>query len=457
MTLDRAPSLRGRLFSWLIGPIVALAVITAITAYFIGFRFANEVYDRWISDNAVALSQLVRTKDGVVTLDLPEQAQHMLASDQQDRVYFRVTNAAGDLVAGYRGLPAPTGLVPGGPPACFDATLEGSRVRVAAFLVADRSAVVEVAETTVKRDQLARQIMAEALLPVLGIILLAVVGVWFGVNRGLAPLVSVTDEIGKRKATELGPVDEGVAPREIRPIVRALNSLLGRVDIAVQAQRRFVADAAHQLRTPLAGLKTQAELALRTTDPSKIEASLRQIAIATDRTTRLVNQLLSLARSEPEGLKKIDLQSVNLHKHVREITADWIARALEKGIDLGFEGADAHTEIDADPVLLRELANNLIGNALTHCPSGSIVTVSVRRAGQQVEFAVTDDGPGIPEDERERVFERFHRVMGSEPSGSGLGLSIVKQIAEAHRADVAVTSSASGRGTRITVTFLAKA
>lgn len=449
----RAASLRRGLFGWLIVPVLALALVSALAAYVTAYRFANQVYDRWISDTAVALSELVRVTDGRVSVDLPPEAQHMLDSDQRDRIYFKISTAEGLFVAGHRGLPdPPVTVTPGADPFCFDTAMQGEPLRSAVYMPRGGKVRVEIAETVNKRDTLALEIIASMLLPLLGVIVLAAFGIWIGVARGLRPLTALATEIGGRSGQDLRPVDESLTPVEVQPLVHSLNALLERLGVALATQRRFVADAAHQLRTPLTGLKTQAELALRSADPAAARESLQRIVTSTDRTSRLVTQLLSLARAEPEGQTTLRRDRLDLTRLMRAVTADWIPRALETSIDLGFSG-DSPAWIQGDATLLREMAGNLIENALRYCPRGSEITVAVGTGPRAVELTVTDNGPGIPVAERERVFERFHRVLGSDAAGSGLGLAIVRQIAERHGATVDLVAGAGGIGTQVRAVF----
>lgn len=447
------PSLRRRLFAWLIGPAAALVLLSALAAYATAYRFANQVYDNWISDTAVALSQLVTTSGGRVTIDLPTAAQQMLDSDQRDRIYYKVAELDGTFVGGHRGLPPPPRTPePGAEPFCFDGTLQGDSVRVATYRPVGATYLVQVAETINKRDTLALEIIASMLLPLVALVAMAAIGLWLGVRRGLEPLTALAREIGGRSAQDLSPVDATLAPLETQPLVRALNDLLARLGRVLAAQRRFVADAAHQLRTPLTGLKTQAELGLRSTDPAAVRTSLQQIVAGTDRTAHLVNQLLSLARAEPEGQVEIRRERLDFTRLARDTTADWIPRALEHGIDLGFDGADP-LWIAGDATLLRELTGNLIDNAIAYCPSGTEVTVAVRQDGAHALLTVTDSGPGVPEADRERVFERFHRVLGAGAEGSGLGLAIVRQIAQRHDGEALLEAGPDGRGTCVRIAF----
>ena len=446
-------SLRQRLIVRLLGAVTLVALLASAIAWYMALRFANDVLDRWIADSAVALSQLVRTDGATVRLDLPPEAEHMLASDQHDRILWRVTTLDGTFVAGHRSLPSVETPPPGSAPRCFDARFDGNATRVAAYRPIGQPFVVAVAETVVKRDRLAGEIFAGIVLPMILVVALSAAGVRAGVDRGLRPLRSFAAMIAARAPGDRQPIPQQDVPDEVRPLSEALNQLLQRLDESLETQRRFVADAAHQLRTPLAGLKTQAELGLRARDPAGMRAALETLSSATDRTARLVTQLLALARSEPSAAGVPTRQELDLAERARAIASDSVGRALEKGIDLGYEGEDRVT-VHGDPVMLRELLANLVDNALAYCQRGAVVTVSVTTsAAGDVLLAVTDDGPGIPESERKRVFERFYRMPGSPGQGSGLGLAIARDIASAHRATITLGPGSGLHGTRVEVRF----
>lgn len=447
-------SLRGRLFARLVVPLVALLVVSAGLAYYASFRFANQVYDNWISDTAVALSQLTRRDPTGLSLHLPAEARHMLSSDQRDKTYYRVTDIEGGFIAGHRMLPAPAQIPePDAAPVCNDASFDGLPIRVATYRPAALPIIVQVAETVVKRDMLAFEIIAGMLVPLLVLVALGAVSVWVGVDAGLSPLTRLAQLLRDRSPEDLGPLPESSAPREVRPLVHALNGLLARVDEMLSVQRRFVADAAHQLRTPIAGIKTQSEMALRTRDPAALPAVLQNIVAGSTRLSSLVTQLLSLARVESQRNTLPALQAVDLDRLTRAVTSDWIARALETGIDLGYEAPASPAVIRGDPVLLREMLANLIDNALKHCPSGSVATVSIEADDTGTVLAVEDDGPGIPEPDRERMFERFHRGADTTAAGTGLGLAIVREFAREQGATARIEPARSGRGTRVEVRF----
>jgi len=240
--------------------------------------------------------------------------------------------------------------------------------------------------------------------------------------------------------------------------VRAINDLLARLDRSIGAQKHFLADAAHQLKTPLAGLRTQAELAQREIDagerdPQALKKSLQQIARASQRAARMVNQLLAMARAE-DASQALQRQPVNLARLAAEAVHDFVPRALEKRIDLGYEGPEttrrgaAGLSVSGQPVLLRELIRNLVDNALQYTPEGGTVTVRAvdDPFGQVVVVQVEDSGPGIPAAERDKVFQPFYRSLGTNVDGSGLGLAIVRQVAQAHGGTV-VAERAEGGGT----------
>lgn len=452
--MSEAPSLRGRLFAWLIVPVALLSVVSSAAAYYTAFRFANQVYDRWITDAAVALSKLSSSDGMHTTIDLPPAAQQMLASDQRDRIYHRITDLSGGFIAGHRTLPPPpVAPVPGAEAICYDGVFNGDPVRVAVYRPAGMPVVVQVAETVTKRDVLAFEILAGMLVPLVALIALAALGVWIGVSRGLRPLTRLADQLRDRSPQDLRALDISAAPSEMQPVVGALNGLLARVDQMLSAQQRFIADAAHQLRTPIAGLKTQAEMALRTRDPGALRGSLDNIVAATARMGSLVARLLALARAEPDAREAVMRQPMDLEQLARTLTTDAIPRALEAGIDLGFASPEHPIPMEGDPILLRELIGNLLDNALRYCPPGSEVTVEVSMGGDTATISVTDDGPGVPPEEHERVFERFHRLADSTIPGSGLGLAIVREVAGAHGGQAFLTSGPDGRGTRVVVTL----
>jgi two-component system sensor histidine kinase TctE len=323
-------------------------------------------------------------------------------------------------------------------------------VRIAAMRT-DGGFEVYVAETTNKRDRLVWEIILTGLVPLLLVVVVAVALVWFGVSHGLAPLRKLRSELSQRSPNDLRAVDEAHAPSEVRPAIIALNRLFQRIHETSESQRRFLADAAHQLRTPLAGLQMQLELGLRESQSAADRATLVKMRDAVLRTGKLTNRLLALARAEQAVQDRREFMKVDLGAMCERVGAQWIARAIDRNIDLGFELAGAC--VDGDETLLADMLDNLIDNALRYTRRGGTVTVRCGTDAAAVFFGVEDNGVGIPEGERARVFERFYRGERAGGDGSGLGLAIVREGATRHDAVVDIIVPPSGTGTYVRITF----
>ena len=460
--VETARSLFGEILDWMLAPLLFVWPLSIAFTHYFANNVSTFPYDQALREQVMAISRQVKLIDGRPVISLPAAARALLRADETDSVYFHVVSREGKLLAGDRELPMPDlDAVPGALPGEIyfrDLDLNGQDVRVAYSYVADgqmprsRWVLVEVAETTEKRNQLANKIVASVILPQFVIIPLAVMLVWFGLSRGLRPLTRLRNTIAKRSPADLSPIATQRVPEELEPLVEAFNEMLERMKRNVEAQQRFVADAAHQMRTPLTGLKTQAQFAIREGDPEAQRHALRQIAIGVDRAGRLVNQLLTLVRTEGSEVAQASHHPLDLALLVREVVEGWVTQALEKGIDLGFE-ADGQAMIRGNPVLLRELAKNLIDNALRYTPSGGHVTCRVLRAGATIVCEVEDDGIGISEEQAEMVFERFYRVDDASTEGSGLGLAIVREIAVQHLATARLRPNPAGHGAVARVAF----
>ncbi|MBI3937492.1 MAG: sensor histidine kinase N-terminal domain-containing protein [Betaproteobacteria bacterium] len=452
-------SLRRRLLTWLLVPLLAIWVFSAVIAYYFAYGFATLAYDNALFESTLDVARQVKVAGGEVRLDLPREALDMLESDKHDRVYYMVTGPKGEFVSGHVGLPLPAVNTAPGKPGYYDATYRGTPVRVAALQLAidgrpeNGLVLVQVAETLNKRHALANEILFGMLLPALLLIAVAAMVVWYGIGRGLKPLTVLSRALRTRSHRDLSPLPEEHAPAEVRPVVRALNDLLARLGEALSAQQRFIADAAHQLRTPLAGMKTQTELALRHATSGDVRHALQQIHAATAHTAHLVHQLLALARAEPGKPPLEAFERIDLDRLARDTATEWVPRAVERNIDLGFDGAANGARVSGDPFLLREMLANLLDNAIRYTQPGGSVTVRVALEGDRIALSVEDNGPGVPEQERERVFERFHRVLGSGADGCGLGLAIVREIAEGHGAEISLGSGGGAAGTVVKVAF----
>jgi len=276
--------------------------------------------------------------------------------------------------------------------------------------------------------------------------------VWWVVSGSLEPVARVRSQVARRQADDLSPVSEAGLPDEVRPLVHELNLLFGRVRTAFDAQQNFVADAAHELRTPLAALRLQAQSLDRAADPDARKVAVGRLTAGIDRATRLVEQLLVLARQEASAANGVATRPVDLAELARRTVGDLVGLAQEKEVDLGLQHADA-ASVEGQPDALHILLRNLVENAVKYTPHGGTVDIAVRADKDSAEVIVEDSGPGIPPDERERVFDRFYRVAGSDAAGSGLGLAIIKAIAERHGASLKLGESARLGGLMATVRF----
>lgn len=452
------PRLQRKLLAWLLGPLLLLLVLDTAAAYWLSQRFANLAYDRALHEIAREIVLHVRQSDGKVRLELSDAAAGILLMDAQDRLFFRVDAADGTPLGGDLDIAPARGL--GAEPRFYRAEVHGEPVRmVAVRMVGGEGAAaprvqVQVAETLNKRTRLAFEMLANVVLPQLALIVMATLAVWLGVSRGLEPLKRLRRAVAGRSHLDLSPIATHDVPGEVRPLVDEVNELMARLGKTFDFQNRFVADAAHQLKTPVSGLKAQIELALREQDPQRVRHSLAQLYISADRLSRLVRQLLSLARNEPGALDTVHLQPVDLDAFALEVSMEWVPQAIKRNIDLGFEGAQGPLMIAADGDRLRELLNNLVDNAVRYSQPGGRVTVRTGRTAEgQCRLAISDDGPSIPVEERARIFERFHRLLGTQEDGSGLGLAIVSEIATLHGARITLEEDTDGVGNTFSVIF----
>ena len=476
-------SLFGEILDWMLAPMLLLWPMSVALTWLVAQNIASRPFDRDLAEIARAVARQVVVEPGsagrhsAIRLKSTEVATEMLRADDADRVFFQVLGARGEYIAGDRELPVPD--EPASAPRELrwrDDEVQSEAVRVAYLWLAPTGVpgevppLVQVAETLEKRSQLATEIIKGVIVPQFVVLPLAVLLVWFALARGIKPLNELQQRIRRRESQDLSPIQERDVPEEVAPLVGAINDLLARLDRSIGAQKHFLADAAHQLKTPLAGLRMQAELAQREIDagqqdPKALKRSLQQIALSSQRAAHMVNQLLALARAEDKESARRQ-QDVNLARIARETVRDFVPKAMEARIDLGYEGPDEgqalHGRLGGQPLLVRELVRNLVDNALQYTPAGGQVTVRVMDDpfGQVVVLQVEDTGPGIAEAERELVFQPFYRALGTEVDGSGLGLAIVQEVAQQHRAQLAIAdarprsgASGAGPGALFTVRF----
>jgi two-component system sensor histidine kinase TctE len=465
-------SLFGEILDWMLTPLLLLWPVSLALTWLVAQGIANKPFDRALVYNAQALAQLVTVDHKRVQFSLPKPASELLRADDADLVYYQVLGARGEFLSGERDLPLPPEEEPvtAGEVRLRDDELRGLEVRVAYLRVrlpieGAQPVLVQVAETREKRSVLATEIVKGVMLPQFITMPLAVLLVWLALVRGIKPLSQLEERIRARKPDDLSPLDVRAVPLEVAPLVASVNDLLTRLKDSVATQKRFLADAAHQLKTPLAGLRMQADLALREgSSEDDLKHSLQQIGRSSVRATHTVNQLLSMARAEAGGTA-VSRQPCNMVQLTLDVVRDSVPRALDKRIDLGYDGAEAGApgvRLSGNPTLLKELVRNLVDNAINYTPSTEerpgVITVRVLADpfGRVLVLQVEDNGPGIAEAERELVFQPFYRTLGTNVDGSGLGLPIVMEIAQQHHATVTVEDAHPGQalpGARFSVRF----
>lgn len=444
------PSLNRRLLRRLLAPLLVLFCIDGAASYAYSLHYANSVYDSWLYDSVSSLALVVDFRNQRAVLDLAPSTVRLFEWDVADTTYYAVYGSRSGLIGGRGDLPMPSGSASRYKEAqLYNGRIDGNPVRIAVLKLppsaGNEAVTVQVAETRTKRSALARQMLAGVLIPQLLLIFVAGATVRSGVRWGLAPLSMLAGRLEKQDPLRLRPIPDDDVPAEVRPLVDSLNTLLTRLDQAATAQRRFVADAAHQLRTPITSLKLNVEQALREETSEDLLPLLQECARAANRVAHLSQQLLMLARTEPEAGATIPFESLNLAELAADVGAEWVAAADRKRIDLSLTAPDAPVLVRGNRVLLREAVANLIDNAIRYHPGDGQIAIRVE-AEPQPSVAVIDDGPGIPIAQRREALKRFSRLNPNHPDGSGLGLSIVQEIVRLHGGDIHFGEGLGERG-----------
>ena len=469
MALKAKPpgSLRNQLLRWLILPLVVLVALNAVSLYQDALEAADIAYDRSLLASTRALAERVSVRDGKVVTQVPYVALDSFETDTLGRIYYKVTGLQGETVSGFDDLPAVPKDVPRSDlyPALvrfYHAQYNGEPVRIAALLqpVFDDSmrgiALIQVGETLDARHALSRRILINTLLRQALLVLAVATLVWIAVRLVLRPLMDLKREVETRALSDLSDVDPELVHKEVRPLVLAMNGAMTRMQDLIASQRRFIADASHQLRTPLTVLKTQAELALREDDPAAMREIVRSVAGTTDAAIHLANRLLTLARIEHGG-GTLRSKPVALSAVAGQVGLELALPAVQKGIDLALDVAEGDdSTIDGDELLLHELVANLVDNAIRYTPAGGNVQLRIARRAERILLEVLDSGPGIPAAEHDKVFTPFYRAQATleaNPGGTGLGLAIVRDIATMHGAELSLGQGADGRGLKVSVLF----
>ena len=448
----RDGSLRGGLLRRLAMLLTLLMLFSGWSAYWNGRAAADSAYDRTLLASARAIADGLVANDGQLRANVPYVALDTFAYDSAGRIYYQVLDTEGRLVSGYEHLPAPGADIrrTDDYPALarfYDGEFRGEGVRLVSLLqpVSEPElngiAEIRVAETLGARERMARSLLVDTLWRVGLLAIAALLLVWLAVSAALRPLGKLSEAVEQRQPDDLRPLPLVSVQRELKPLVVSLNHFTERLRGQFERQAQFIADAAHELRTPLAALKARIELGLREPQPQRWQETLEEAGAHTDRVIHLANQLLSLARIESgaQSIAEGGAQRLDLSQLARELGLAMAALAHKRGVALALE-AERPVWIDGEPTLLTELLSNLLDNALAHTPNDGNVVLRVREEGV---LEVEDDGPGIPEAERDKVFARFYRLQ-QQARGAGLGLAIVGEIIRAHRATIELNQGALG-------------
>ena len=455
-------SLRAQLLGWLLVPLALYAAGSAWFTYRNAAETATVVHDRLLLGSARMIAEQIRYDDDMLQAVIPPAALELFQSNDKDRIYYRVAAANGALLAGYAELPVPPGRVKVEEALYFDATVRGEPVRTVAFaqpvfgLPREDPVLIEVAQTLQSATALTYEIWATAVRHQLLILALAVLMVLLGLRRGLLPVMQLRERVQRRRPGALEPLDAAPVPNELTPLVHAINDYVKRLDDHMSAHSRFIANASHQLQTPLTLLNTQVSYGLRSTDVASKNDALRAIHEGVRHGIRVVKQLLTLSAVESALAHSVGQYEVDLAGVVKRVLEESATTAQSKHIDLGFEHYGGQAFVRAMPAMLHELVANLIDNALRYTPAGGVVTAAVETREDFNILRIVDNGPGIPPEERGRVFERFYRLQQDKSDGCGLGLPIVREIALASGAAVTLSAPPSGTGLVVSVSFPAR-
>ena len=437
-------------------PVLAVVVLTALLGVFGAQHHVDTVFDRWLLDAARSLAAQVRFVDNHAVVELSAQSESLLTYDVIDRTSFEVLDGKRYLI-GQPGIPLSGEREKSYGPGerAFDSRFDGHEVRVALVQVSGvdgAKASVLVAETFIKRRR-ARTNLLFTMAPAAALVLLAAFIVGSAVRRTIGTLERIAYGWNQQSHASLDPIPIDNVPRELHLFASALNDLLQRVRSMLERERQFAANVAHQLRTPLAGLRLGMARAAESPDVSSMRAVLNELGETTQRTARLVQQMLLLSRLDPEIRSGLQMVPVNLAELAVEVGETYLDAALHKGIEIELDSTLATTVIQGVPELLGEALGNLIDNAVRYTPSGGRILISIVASPVSMSMSVSDSGPGIPDDERESVMERYVRGRTSRDDGSGLGLAIVKEIADLHRATLSISVGNLG-GACVAIEFL---
>ena len=449
-------SLKNTIIIRLLVPVFCFLLIETALSYWVTLHYVDKTYDRWLLNSAHSLEQEIKATDQKISVELSANALEVFSWDDLDKTYFKIVAEKQGQLAGDSALPEPDlKEITESKPIFYNSQMNHQRIRVVSVRVRNpaitEKVTIYVAETLNKRHDMMIDILLADLIPQLLFTLLISLFLFKNIKLILSPFHKLANQVARRSPHDLSPITDTHIFTEVKTLTDTINQLLSRLATAIAAQQRFIANAAHQLRTPLAGLKLQAEVAQRENNLDTLQASLRQIQNSADRVSHLITQLLALARSEPiEGSHQ--LQRLDLHSLVRDVCMEWAPKAIQQQRELSFDAPNQPIWIKGNSVLLSELLANLIDNAIAYGAERGQIIVSLS-GGEQPCLQVENDGNDIPKKEQDRIFERFYRIQGSPGDGCGLGLAIVKEIVDLHQAQIQISHRVNSRGTMISIRF----
>ena len=443
-------SLQRQLLLWLLGPLLLLFAVNSILGYRLAISTADAAYNRLLLTSVKAIADRVTFAHGEISVDIPYVALELFESSSKERIFYKVTGPDGTTITGYDDLPPPPEGASRNQPTFFRSQYKGETLYQAALYkplyapTLKGMVIVQVGETAESRQALSRRILYDALIPQGLLITFAAVFLVVGIRNALRPLRRLRDGILQRAASDLTPVEDRGVQAEVRPLIQALNQHTERIDRMIMARVNFVGDAAHQIRTRLSILGAQVEYALRVDDHDSRSSALEGANAAVGEATRFFNQLLVLAHAEAKVVPGLDADRVDLAAVAHAVAMDWVEPARAKQIDLAFDGPESGVAVSGNRVLVAELVANLLDNAVRYTQNGGNVTVGVKTEGREILLEVADNGPGIPEAERSRVFQRFYRGASTASEGSGLGLAIAAEICRSHESTIELATAPGG-------------
>lgn len=437
-------SLKNQLRLWLLMTMLLVLSISAALSYSRALTNTTQVYDQALLRTVLALAdEVIIDENNQINIEIPEVASHLLSYNEGDRIYINIRDPNGKLVFGEADLPPPAKAPAGNQQVYYDSHYKNEAIRAVTFGLPESNAtnapniLISMAETTGKRDAMVTEMIEEILLPQVLMMILAAIVIELGIHFALKPIQDLRASLLQRSHRDLSPLDTSASPLELQPLLQAMNALLSRVKAGIQQQQQFIADASHQLRTPIAGLQTQAELALRSHPPAEVQEPLNYMLRSTTRLSHLIHRLLSLARTDAASSQLV-FKPVSLKHVIYEECARWVGPASDKEIELEVLIETEQDQVLGDALMLSEMLNNLLENAIQYTPEQGLIQIRLWQAENHLILQVTDNGVGIPADQTAFIFERFYRLNPNQGNGCGLGLAIVAEIAEHHHASIQV-------------------